>query len=190
MKKTVVLTAMILVSAFAKAQLKPQTNMIKPRIETVKPVNVLQKKTSVNGKMLIKNKSALEIKLKNGNVVDLFKDFKMGKYPINFNFEGFGTPRDEQERGIVLFEFVTELYRNGKLIRAVKREPMPFFPGEMLEPVETFDIISLLTSAQGNPLKNGAYPGKLDKGKYSIKVKAIPLGVSGKIQEVTIVVWI
>ncbi|WP_290567882.1 MULTISPECIES: hypothetical protein [unclassified Leeuwenhoekiella] len=150
----------------------------------------LNPKAEVVGQLLVNGKSSVEIRLNEGNVVDLFKNFKTGKHQIQFNFKGAGLAKDQEGRGVALFTFVTEIYKDGKLMRSVKREPLTFFPGEMLEPVEAFDVIPLLTFAQGNPLENGAYPGKLTKGKYLIKIKAIPMGSSGKIEEANLIVWI
>ncbi|MFC4633609.1 hypothetical protein ACFO3O_06800 [Dokdonia ponticola] len=143
----------------------------------------------VEGKITIDGKSTLTTELEEGNVVEFFKKCKTGNFPIIFSFDGSDLPKDDQGRGIVLFEFETEIYKDGKLLGAVKRKPMPFFPGEMLEPVETFDIIHLLTYAQGNPLKN-EYPGKLEKGKYTIVLSANPVGATGTIEKAQVVVWI
>lgn len=143
----------------------------------------------IEGKIQIDGKSTVTTELEAGNVVDLFKKFKTGNFPIIFAFDGKDLPKDDQGRGVVLFEFKTEIYKEGKLIGAVKRKPMPFFPGEMLEPVETFDIIHLLTYAQDNPLKK-AYPGKLEKGKYTIVLSANPVGATGTIEKAQVIVWI
>lgn len=143
----------------------------------------------VEGKITIAGKSTLTTELEEGNVVEFFKKCKTGDFPIIFSFDGNDLPKDDQGRGIVLFEFETEIYKDGKLLGAIKRKPMPFFPGEMLEPVETFDIIHLLTYAQGNPLKT-TYPGKLEKGKYTLVLHANPVGAKGSIEKAQVVVWI
>lgn len=137
---------------------------------------------SVQGEIKMSEKSKSVTTLKSGNAVDLFKQFKEGKYGISFTFKGEDLPVDEEKRGIVLFSFVTEVFKDGKKAGSYKRQPMPFFPGEMLEPVETFDVISALTYANGNPEKS-KYPGHLETGKYVIVLKAIPVGAKGKIQE-------
>lgn len=156
---------------------------------TVTPISKMEVAPQVEGKIQIDGKSTLTTELEAGNVVELFKKFKTGNYPIVFAFDGKDLPKDDQGRDVVLFEFKTEIYKEGKLIGAVKRQPMPFFPGEMLEPVETFDIIHLLTYAQGNPLKK-AYPGQLEKGKYTIVLSANPMGAKGSIEKAQVVVWI
>jgi len=153
------------------------------------PTSNIEVAPQVEGKITIDGKTTLTTELEAGNVVELFKRFKTGNFPIIFSFDGSDLPEDDQGRGVVLFEFNTEIYKEGKLIGAVKRQPMPFFPGEMLEPVETFDIIHLLTYAQGNPLKK-EYPGKLEKGKYTIVLSANPVGATGTIEKAQVVVWI
>lgn len=143
----------------------------------------------VNGKLLINKASQIELKLKDGNAVELFKQFKTGDYQVQFSFDASGAPVDEQKRQIVLFTFETAIYQNGKLLGAVKRKPMPFFPGEMLEPVEAFDIIALLSEVQGDPQK-APYPGKLKNGTYKIVIKAIPNNANGYISSAAVVIFI
>ncbi|KQC34536.1 hypothetical protein AAU57_05750 [Nonlabens sp. YIK11] len=135
------------------------------------------------------NSSKIEIKLKDGNAVDLFKQFKMGTHQIKFIFEGKGLPRDEQKRQIALVEFQTTLFKNGKQIGAVKRQPMPFFPGEMLEPVEAFDIINLL-STTASKFSSSSYPGKVAPGTYEVRLTAKMIGVKGEIAPVSLVIFI
>lgn len=153
------------------------------------PISSTEFAPQVEGKIQIDGKSTLTTELEAGNVVELFKKFKTGNFPIIFAFDGKDLPKDDQGRGVVLFEFETEIYKEGKRIGAVKRKPMPFFPGEMLEPVEAFDIIHLLTYAQGNPLKK-EYPGKLEKDKYTIIIKANPVGATGTIEKAQLIIWI
>lgn len=143
--------------------------------------------TSINGAIQINDQSSLELELENGNVVELFKQFKTGKYSIQFNFDGNDLALDDQKRGVVLFTFETEIWQNGKLLKSIKRAPMPFFPGEMLEPVETFDIIHLLTYVQGNPAKK-EFPGKLEKGTYTLVLRATGQGVKGEIKQAKLVI--
>lgn len=181
MKKITLLFAIVFSIAYAEAQ------NVKTGLTRSIPLN---QKAQVAGELLVNGKSSVEIRLTEGNVVDLFKNFKTGKHQIQFNFKGSGLAKDHEGRGVALFTFVTEIYKDGKLMRNVKREPLVFFPGEMHEPVEAFDVIPLLSFAQGNPLENGIYPGKLTKGKYLVKIKAIPMGSSGKIEEANLIVWI
>ncbi|XLS29439.1 hypothetical protein ACJD0Z_01140 [Flavobacteriaceae bacterium M23B6Z8] len=144
----------------------------------------------VNGKISISKKSAFEIEVKDGNVVEVFKNFKEGKYPIIFAFEGKNMPKDNEGRGVVLFSFETSLFANGRMVSKNLRAPMPFFPGEMLMPVETFDFIHQLTFANGKEAVFEAYPGKIGKGTYKIVIKAIPVNSKGSIEEVSIVFFI
>ena len=181
MKKITLLFAIVFSVAFAQAQIS-KTSLNR----SISP----SQKAQVAGQLLVNGKSSVELRLNQGNVVDLFKNFKTNKHQIQFVFKGAGLPKDQQGRGVALFSFVTEIYKDGKLMRSVKREPLTFFPGEMLEPVEAFDVIPLLTFAQGNPLEKGVYPGNLTKGKYLVKIKARPMGSSGKIEEANLIVWI
>ncbi|WP_397301361.1 hypothetical protein [Nonlabens ulvanivorans] len=144
---------------------------------------------SVDGKLLINNSSKIEIKLKDGNAVELFKQFKIGTYQVKFIFESKGLPLDEQNRQVALVEFETTLFKDGKQIGTVKRKPMPFFPGEMLEPVESFDIIHLL-SKTGSKLSTTAYPGKVPPGKYEVRISANVIGDKGTIAPISIIIFI
>lgn len=144
---------------------------------------------TVDGNLKINERPKIQITLKNGNVVDLFKQFKEKKYNITFTFSGKDLPVDEEKREVALFTFTTELYKNGKLVKSHKRPPMPFFPAEMHEPVETFDVINVLTYANGDPLKK-EYPGKLESGTYVVVLKVEPVGVKGKIDQAEIEVRI
>lgn len=179
------ITTGIMVSIFFVVFFATKPTNIEPTI----PVSNTASAPQVEGKITIDGKSSITTELEAGNAVELFKKFKTGNFPIIFAFEGKDLPKDDQGRGVVLFEFETEIYKEGKRIETIKRKPMPFFPGEMLEPVETFDIIHLLTYAQGNPLKK-AYPGKLEKEKYTIVLSANPVGATGTIEKAQFIVWI
>lgn len=191
MKKAMTIILLLTVCASGMSQQVTKQLALKKPVHRIPSVPLTKKaKTVVNGSIYIKNLKSGKVQLKEGNVVGLFKDFKTGKYPIHFSFEGKNLRKDEQGRDIVLIQFETEIYRNKKSIRKVVRSPMPFFPGEMLEPIEAFDIIHLLTYAQGDPFENTDYPGQLDKGTYTIVLRAKPLGADGEIKEFSFVVWI
>ncbi|WP_124980243.1 hypothetical protein [Nonlabens xiamenensis] len=142
----------------------------------------------VDGRLSIDQLREIKIELKNANAVDLFKQFKEGKHQIVFTFKAEGLAIDNQKRQVALVEFETQVYKNGKLIGFRKRAPMPFFPGEMLEPVETFDIINLLMKA-GTSSKS-SYPGQLASGHYEIKILARTIDAVGEIAPASLVVHI
>ena len=150
---------------------------------------IMTKAQQVNGKLLINNSSKIEIKLNDGNAVELFKQFKIGTHQIKFIFEGKGLPVDEQKRQIALVAFETTLFKNGKQIGSIKRQPMPFFPGEMLEPVEAFDIINLLTYAHKD-LWASRYPGKVAPGSYEVRLQAHIEVVKGTVDPVSLIIFI
>lgn len=55
---------------------------------------------------------------------------------------------------------------------------MPFFPGDMLMPVETFDFISLLS----DPRKNASDKvSEMEPAKYEVILEANPIHVKGQI---------
>jgi len=57
---------------------------------------------------------------------------------------------------------------------------MPFFPGDMFIPVETFDFISMLSYLKEN---SDTTVSEIPKGNYEIILEAKPVGVKGEISE-------
>ena len=96
----------------------------------------------VQGEIKVKEQSKLEISLKSNKAVNLFADFRENKFPIQFVFTGNSLPLNSDKKIVVSFVFTTTLKKDGKVIASSKRSPMPFFPGDMFMPVETFDFIS------------------------------------------------
>ena len=68
--------------------------------------------------------------------------------------------------------------KDGKTIGSIKRNPIPFFPGDMFMPVETFDFISILSNIQTN---TNDRISEIPKGNYEIILEAKPIGVKGNI---------
>lgn len=133
---------------------------------------------SVKGEILISEKSNTEIKLGTNKAVDLYATFREQKIPILFRFKGTDIPLNEEKKEVVEFVFTTILKKDGKVIKKQKREPMPFFPGDMLMPVETFDFISLLSDNGKNSRDNVS---KMEPGKYEIILEVKPVNIKGQI---------
>lgn len=79
---------------------------------------------------------------------------------------------------VISFAVQAQSVKDGKVMKKQKREPMPFFPGDMLMPVETFDFISLLSDNGKNSRDNVS---KMEPGKYEIVLEAKAVNVKGQI---------
>lgn len=141
---------------------------------------------NLEGELTINGKSNTEINLETNSAVQLFKAFKTGKYQLQFNFDANDIPKNIYGETIVLFEFKTEIYKDGKLVKNLSRkQPIPYFPGEMQLPAEAFDFAGLLVFQSWDDMKRkeGSF-GVMPKGKYSVKLYATPKGFSGEIRPV------
>jgi hypothetical protein len=137
----------------------------------------------VQGEINIKEQSKIEVTAKSNKAVNLFADFRENKYPILFSFTGNAIPLNSDKKMVVQFVFTTTVKRDGKIIGTTKRNPIPFFPGDMLMPVETFDFISILSNVQTNTPENVS---EIPKGNYEIILEAKPIGVKGEIKSAKI----
>lgn len=90
------------------------------------------------GKLNIKGVSQSS-SIKYSEPVKLFKDFKDNKYQIVFTL-------DAKSDQIVLFDMVTTVSVNGKVISKSSRKNWPWLPGDMYVPAEAFDFIPALQS--------------------------------------------
>src|SRR5690606_13593132 len=104
----------------------------------------------VQGEINIKKQSKMELNTKSNKAVNLLADFRENKYPIHFAFTTTDVPLNSDKKEVVQFVFSTTVKKDGKIIGSIKRSPMPFFPGDMLMPIEAFDIISVLSNIQTN----------------------------------------
>lgn len=141
----------------------------------------------VQGELKINESSKSEITLKSNRIVNLYADFREKKHQIHFVFTGIDIPQNADKKEVVQFVFNTIVKREGKVLGNIKRSPIPFFPGDMLMPVETFDFISILSNLQTN--SNGNI-SEIPKGNYEIILEAKPLGVKGEIQSARIFIKI
>ncbi|MDD3005791.1 hypothetical protein, partial [Flavobacterium sp.] len=132
----------------------------------------------VQGEMKINEQSKVEITLKSNKIVNLYADFREKKHQINFVFTGIDIPQNSDQQEVVQFVFNTTVKKDGKVLGNIKRNPIPFFPGDMLMPVETFDFISILSNLQTNANDKVS---ELPKGNYEVILEAKPLGVKGNI---------
>lgn len=90
------------------------------------------------GKLNIKGVSQSS-SIKYSEPVKLFKDFKDNKYQIVFTL-------DAKSDQIVLFDMVTTVSVNGKVISKSSRKNWPWLPGDLFVPAEAFDFIPALQS--------------------------------------------
>ena len=137
----------------------------------------------VQGEITIKEQSKMELTAKSNKAVNLFADFRENKFPIHFVFTASDVPLNSDKKEVVQFVFSTTVKKDGKIIGSIKRSPMPFFPGDMFMPIETFDVISVLSNIQTNTPETVS---EIPKGNYEIILEAKPIGVKGQIASSTL----
>lgn len=137
----------------------------------------------VQGEITIKEQSKMELTAKSNKAVNLFADFRENKFPIHFVFTASDVPLNIDKKEVVQFVFSTTVKKDGKTIGTIKRSPMPFFPGNMFIPIETFDVISVLSNIQTNTPETVS---EIPKGNYEIILEAKPIGVKGQITSTTL----
>ncbi|MEM6514714.1 MAG: hypothetical protein AAF688_00910 [Bacteroidota bacterium] len=138
---------------------------------------------SVKGSLTLNGKTNTELKLETNSAVQLFKDFKTGKYKLGFNFKADGVKPNIYKETIVFFDFTTVIKRDGKVVKKMTRkQPIPYFPGDMGLPAEAFDFAGLLAS---DPEEEELQMiGTMPDGKYSVALMVNPMGIKGEIQPV------
>ncbi|MGD1947253.1 MAG: hypothetical protein ACFB0A_13560 [Croceivirga sp.] len=143
---------------------------------------------SIEGKLTLNGKTKTSLELKSNSAVNLFKEFKTGKYQLKFNFKGKELVKNVYKEEIVFFNFKTVVKRDGKLVKnVIRKQPIPYFPGDMGIPAEAFDFIGLLAvdpeEEEVQMLKEGTI-GLMFPGEYSIELYAEPVCTKGKINPV------
>lgn len=138
----------------------------------------------VQGELKIDGNSKTEIAFKGNKAVNLYADFRENKHKINFIFTTTDIPLNSEKKEVVQFVFSTTIKKDGKLLGNMKRTPMPFFPGDMLMPVETFDFISMLSNLQTNADDKVS---EIPSGNYEIILEAKPLGIKGEISPIRMI---
>ncbi|PZV82254.1 hypothetical protein CLV31_109115 [Algoriphagus aquaeductus] len=140
------------------------------------------KAQEIQGKLVVGSKSKVELTLKSNQAVDLYAAFREQNHPIHFVFEGKSLPQTSSGQEVALIWFRTTLKKDGKVISKLERAPMPFFPGDMLMPVETFDFIAQLSAVNGKPDLRSEIPA----GNYEVLLDAGPVGSKGQISSAVI----
>ena len=133
---------------------------------------------SVKGALLINEQPKAEIQLTYNKIVNLYADFRQGKHQLLFKLEGNSLPVNSEKQEVVSIVFTTTIKKDGKVIASNKRAPIPFFPGDMFMPVETFDFVSLLSNLQTN---TSATVSAIEPGNYEILLEAKPMLLKGEI---------
>ncbi|GAB1858214.1 hypothetical protein MHTCC0001_30510 [Flavobacteriaceae bacterium MHTCC 0001] len=142
---------------------------------------------SVKGGLTVNNSNTLEIDMETNSVVSLFKDFKTKKYKLGFSFKTYDVPKNSYGETIVFFDMITQVKKEGKLIKEIRREaPFPYFPGDMFLAPETFDFIPILSAIDGNNLKTPKHYGTMPAGNYSLVLIIEPKGFEGEIHPLEI----
>lgn len=96
--------------------------------------------------------------------VQLFKDFKQNKYPIVFNLKA-------KDNEIILFDMITTVEVNNKTIFKNIRKNWPWIPGDMIVPIEAFDLIPAL-QMQAKKNNDGKYVLSGETYKVRLEMKA------------------
>lgn len=133
---------------------------------------------SVKGALFINEQSKAEIQLSSNKIVTLYADFRQGKHQLLFRFEGTSLPLNSEKQEVVSIAFFTTIKKDGKVIASNKRAPIPFFPGDMFMPVETFDFIPLLSNLKTNTASNIS---SIEAGTYEVLLEAKPVYIAGEI---------
>ncbi|WP_422860560.1 hypothetical protein ACOKFD_06905 [Flagellimonas sp. S174] len=142
---------------------------------------------SVDGALTLNGKSKVQLELETNSVTALFKDFKAKKYEMYFQFEADEIPENSYGETLVFFDFITQVKKDGKVMKEVKREaPFNYFAGDMFLAPETFDFIPILSELAGNDVKNPKHSGILPEGEYRIALQAVPKGCKGAIDPLDI----
>ncbi|MGC6431975.1 MAG: hypothetical protein ACON5F_13095 [Jejuia sp.] len=141
----------------------------------------------VKGALTLNGKSKSELKLETNSAVQLFKDFKTGKYKLKFSFDGDKLPTNVYKEDIVFFEFMTSVKKDGKLVKnVIRKQPIPYFPGDMGIPAEAFDFVGLLAS---NPMEDedpaDQMIGTIPEGSYEVQLSVKPVGFKGNVNPVS-----
>ncbi|MBL85096.1 MAG: hypothetical protein CMO82_00345 [Winogradskyella sp.] len=141
---------------------------------------------SVKGKLSLNGKSETTLKLETNSVVQLFKEFKTGKYKLQFSFDGDDLPTNIYNEKIVFFEFITTIKKDGELVKSITRkQPIPYFPGDMGIPAEAFDFVGLLAEDPQEEEELNMI-GTMPEGNYQIELAIKPIGLKGEIKPLTI----
>lgn len=145
------------------------------------------------GKITVGGKSNYRIEQQKESVVHHYADFRTGKHPVVFSLSSKGYALTSDKKEVVLVSFETIVQADGKQISRSKGKPIPYFPGEMGMPVETFDFIPVIFDHQnGRGTKDDKGFLRRTKNKpvtYEIEIRAETLNGKGNIAP-AMIVWI
>ena len=141
----------------------------------------------IQGAINVNGQTRLELSTRSNKAVNLYSDFRENKYPVHFNFTGTDIPLNDEKREVVQFVFNTTVRKDGKVVGSFKRNPIPFFPGDMFIPVETFDFISILSNLQTNSHEKVS---EIPSGSYEILLEAKAVGIKGDIKPMRLLIKI
>ena len=112
--------------------------------------------------------------LEAGSLLDLFAAFREGKHQIHFEFE-VDSRQASSHRRILPVRFQTAVRKDGEALGRSTRDPMPYFPGDMLMCPETWDFITMLYEVAGDD-------GQLPPGEYEVMLVAEIVEGEGEIE--------
>lgn len=141
---------------------------------------------SVEGQLTLNGKSQTNVELKSSSAVQLFKEFKTGKHQLGFSFKGSNLKQNANKEEVVFFEFITIVKKDNQLLKKhLRKQPIPYFPGEMNVPAEAFDFISILANTnqlEMSQLMKKDQIGLMPSGTYQVELIVKPVGVKGSIK--------
>lgn len=136
---------------------------------------------SMSGKLSVSGFSKDAV-IKEKSPVELFKSFKESKYKIDFSFKGQYPPQQP-----VLFDMLTTVKKNGKVIGSSRRPGWPWLPGDMFVPAEAFDFIPILQKGEGRQVKGTKANTLTDSYDIILEMKVSSgQDVTGSIAPVTV----
>jgi len=95
--------------------------------------------------------------LESGSLLDLFAAFRTGEHQIHLEFES--------DADVVPVQFQTIMRKDGETLGRSRRDPMPYFPGDMLMCPEAWGFIAMLNELADDE-------GQLPPGDYEVLLVA------------------
>lgn len=105
--------------------------------------------------------------LESGSLLELFAGFREGEHQIHFEFES--------DADIVPVRFQTLVRKDGETLGRSSRDPMPYFPGDMLMCPETWEFIAMLSELTDEE-------GLLPPGEYVVVLFAEGVETEGTVE--------
>jgi hypothetical protein len=135
---------------------------------------------SIEGKLLVSG-FPRDGRIKQNNFADLYKAFNDGIYKIRFQHKVSGG----NAKNLMVYNLKTIVKHDGKTIIESTRNNWPMLQGDILIPIEAFEIVTSLPGYKHNmhvPNLNATLP----KGKYEVILGVEPAvsGVKSRISQV------